>query len=62
MAIQPVAALTWSYTSKMIHASSWGEPERVANCIWNTHTDMQLFVKPDYNGDTGQRLSFTVEP
>ena len=33
--------------------SSWGEPERVANCIWNTHTDMQLFVQADYYGYTG---------
>ena len=28
--------------------SSWGEPERVADCIWDAHTDMQLFVQPDY--------------
>ena len=33
--------------------SSWGEPERVANCIWNAHTDMQLFVQPNYYGYTG---------
>ena len=34
--------------------SSWGEPERVPDCIWNAHTDMmQLFVQPDYYGYTG---------
>ena len=33
--------------------SSWGEPERVANCIWNAHTDMQLFVQLAYYGYTG---------
>ena len=41
--------------------SSWGEPERVAaqiiymvaDCTWDVHTDMQLFVQPDYYGYTG---------
>ena len=33
--------------------SSWGEPERVADCIWDTYTDLQLFIQPDYCGYTG---------
>ena len=28
--------------------SYWGEPEQIADCIWDAHTDMQLFVQPDY--------------
>ena len=33
--------------------SSWGEPESVADCIWDAHTDMQLFVQLDNYGYTG---------
>ena len=43
--------------------SSWGEPEWVAKCIWNVHTDMhEIFVQPDYYGYTGHGLSFIVKP
>ena len=38
---------------------SWGEPERVANCIWNAHTDMQLFELLWLHG---HELSLTVKP
>ena len=24
---------------------SWGEPERVANCIWNAHTDRHAAIR-----------------
>ena len=42
--------------------SSWGNPERVADCIWDAHTDMQLFIQLDYYGYTLHGLSFTVKP
>ena len=42
--------------------SSWGEPEWVANCIWNAYTGMQLFVQLDHYGLHEYGLSFTVKP
>ena len=33
--------------------NTWAKPERVADYIWKAHTDMQLFVQPDYYGYTG---------
>ena len=44
--LQPQTA-TLVHTSKMLNHPG-GEPERVANCIWNAHID--IIAQPDYYG------------